>query len=144
MAMGIFEQLAWLTTKVKRICCAIVGIKTGGLKMTTIDMSTPPDPIIITEGGLYNFINGTILTSDIYINTPSYAGQTLYIINGSVDNLNVLGDFISAERPYEGGSTTPMSFINSGEVWQLLSVENDPGFPTGFGWRGSKLYPNNS
>ena len=30
MAMGIFEQLSWLTTKVKRLCCAVDTIKESG------------------------------------------------------------------------------------------------------------------
>ncbi len=140
MAMGIFEQLAWLTTKVNRLCCAIVGIKTGGLKMTTIDMNTPPDPIIITEGGLYNFINGTGAITDLYINIPTYAGQTLYIINSSANSFSVAGDFITNERPYEGGTAIGVISIASTELWQFLSVENDPLFTTGFGWRGSRLY----
>jgi hypothetical protein len=30
MAQGIYEQLAWLTTRVKRLCCAVEQLEQGG------------------------------------------------------------------------------------------------------------------
>lgn len=49
MAMGLFEQLSWLTTKVKRICCALKQIE------ETLD-----------TGNVVKFGTGTLTAGSLY------------------------------------------------------------------------------
>jgi hypothetical protein len=138
MAMGIFEQLAWLTTKVKRLCCAIVGIKIGGLTSTNINI-TPLEGTpgyTITEGGIYQFYGGTSTGIDLTFSFPTSAGQTMHIINTSVDSvLTPVGD-----RPHDNVSGGPLITIGVSEYYQLISME-DLGIPGAFTWRAFKIYP---
>jgi hypothetical protein len=139
MAMGIFEQLAWLTTRVKRLCCAI---KVGTLQSRNVDMNAYE--LIgynITEGGIYQFYNGTSLTTSVNYAYPTSVGQTMYVINNSIDRLTTTGLF-PGDRPYDGATTNPMPDIEPGEIWQLISVDGAPfGLPNLI-WRGFKVYPN--
>jgi hypothetical protein len=136
MAMGIFDQLAWLTTRVKRLCCAI---KVGALQSRSIDI-TPLEGgtgYDITEGGIYQFYGGVGTGITINYAYPTSVGQTMYIINTTSTTLVTAGLF-PADRPYEGGTTNPMPDVQSGEVWQLISVSNTSSLV----WRAVKLYPN--
>jgi hypothetical protein len=138
MAMGIFDQLAWLTTRVKRLCCAI---KVGAYQERTID-ATPLEGASdypITEGGIYQFYGGTGTAFAASTSAPTSVGQTMYIINASVDSIVVTGP------AYNGTSGTTMQAYGSilaGEIWQFISVQGTPVFDTGLVWVGVKLYPN--
>ena len=155
MAMGIFEQLAWLTTKVKRLCCAVEEVKTeiqiGALQQFNIDTvpyeGTPG--YNITEGGIYQFygglVGGGILVNYAY---PTSAGQVMYIINAGGNTLVTTG-LSPADRPFGGAFPTnviydPMPDIQPNEIYQLISVECPPtvGPGTGLIWIGIKMYPN--
>jgi hypothetical protein len=141
MAMGIFEQLAWLTTRVKRLCCAI---KVGTLQSRTVDI-TPLEGgpgYNITEGGIYQFYGGTGTGITLNYAYPTSVGQTAYIINTTNSNLITAG-LSPDDRPLFGADTAaPMPDIGPNEVWLLLSVDGTPfGFP-GLIWRGIKLVPN--
>lgn len=141
MAMGIFEQLAWLTNKVKKLCCAINAIKVGGLQSTNVDISIYElgPGYDITEGGIYQFFNGTSVTTAVNYAYPTSVGQTMYIINNTIDRLTTLG-LSPADRPLDGATTNPMPDVEPGEVWQLISVDGTAfGFP-GLIWRGFKVY----
>lgn len=140
MAMGIFEQIAWLTTRVKRLCCAI---KVGTLQERTIDAATLEASITdypITEGGIYQFYGGTGTAINVTFTYPTSAGQTIYFINNSLDPFGFNGD-----RPFDGALDTN---ITSGggvnEIWQFISVQSTPGMgiTAPFAWRGFKVYPN--
>jgi hypothetical protein len=139
MAMGIFEQLAWLTTRVKRLCCAI---KVGALQSRNIDI-TPFEGgpgYDIMEGGIYQFYGGNGTTVFANYAYPTSVGQTMYIINSSSDTLTTSG-LSPADRPFLGGETgTPMSDILPYEVWQLISVDGTPFGAPGLVWRGFRLY----
>ena len=143
MAMGIFEQLGWLTTRVKRLCCAINGIKTGGLKSSTVDISVfeGGPGYDITEGGIYQFFSGTGAATPINFAYPTSVGQTMYIINASADQLTVLG-LSPANRPFDGATISPMPDIQTGEIWQIVSIDGVPFGEPGLAWRGFKVYPN--
>ncbi len=138
MAMGIFDQLAWLTTRVKRLCCAI---KVGALQSRSID-ATPLEVGIqydITEGGIYQFYGGTGQTLDLGFSYPTSVGQTMYIYNISNDTFTVLG-LNGADRPFEASTTNPIVSINSNQVWQLISVDGTAsGYPHPI-WRGIVLF----
>jgi hypothetical protein len=142
MAMGIFEQLSWLTTRVKKLCCAINAIRVGGLQSTNVDMNIyeSTSGYNIIEGGIYQFINGTSLTTPLNYAYPTSVGQTVYIINTSIDRLTTTG-LSPADRPYDGATTNPMPDIEPGEIWQLISVDGTA-FGQPFIWRGFKVYPN--
>ena len=139
MAMGIFEQLAWLTTRVNRLCCAIVGIKIGGLTSTNINI-TPLEETpgyTITEGGIYQFYGGTGIGIDLTFSFPTSAGQIMHIINTSNNStLTPVGD-----RPYDNVSTSPLAAIAASEYYQLISME-DLATPGTFIWRAFKIHPN--
>jgi hypothetical protein len=141
MAMGIFEQLAWLTTRVKRLCCAI---KVGTLQSRTIDagpLEGGPG-YNITEGGIYQFYGGTGTSFSINYAYPTSVGQTIYIINTTGANLVTQGLF-PADRPLLDATTgTPMSDIGPNEFWMLVSVDGVPFGAPGLIWRGVKLVPN--
>jgi hypothetical protein len=140
MAMGIFEQLAWLTTRVKRLCCAI---KVGTLQSRNVDMNVYEGGpgYSITEGGIYQFYNGTSLATPVNYAYPTSVGQTMYVINNSIDRLTTTG-LSPADRPFDGATTNPMPDVEPGEIWQLISVDGAPfGLPNLI-WRGFKVYPN--
>jgi hypothetical protein len=60
MALGIFEQLSWLTTRVKRLCCAVDNIKESGAglykvytaNITTYDGDGPQISNVVLENSL--------------------------------------------------------------------------------------------
>lgn len=143
MAMGIFEQLGWLTTRVKRLCCAINAIKIGGLESRNIDISVYEGGpgYDITEGGIYQFFSGTGAATPVNYAYPTSVGQTMYIINASADTLTTAG-LSPANRPFDGATTNPMPDVQPTELWQLISVDGIPFGEPGPIWRGFKVYPN--
>jgi hypothetical protein len=141
MATGLFQQLQWLTTRVKRLCCALTGIKVGGLQERTIDATSLeplPTDYPITEGGIYQFYGGSGTSINVSFTYPTSAGQTIYFINNSLDGIGFNGD-----KPYDG-STDNLLPINSlpNEIWQIISVQSTPamGISSPFVWRGFKVY----
>lgn len=140
MAMGIFEQLSWLTTRVKRLCCAI---KVGAFQERSIDVTpleTDPNPYLITEGGMYQFYGGTATNVTINFALPTSAGQVMYIVNNSTDTLQFAGD-----RPIDGASDSAVpGGAGPNEIWQFISTQSTPGigFPPYLIWRAFKMYPN--
>jgi hypothetical protein len=91
MAMGIFEQLASLTTKVKRLCCWVEDLanQLAGYRLTDFavrDMSIPSTGIVINE-----IPNGAI-TDGVLPNTKGGAMTTATISKvGNYDKLAVTG-----------------------------------------------------
>jgi hypothetical protein len=146
MAMGIFEQLAWLTTRVKRLCCAIkVGAYKSPAPINVADVPISPDGYNITEGGVYQFYgtSGTG-TTDLLFNDPTSAGQILIIINTSTSENLQLANAIDNSRPYYSNGSTIPDFIAPGDTWQFVSVDGSiltmtPNY--GFVWVGYKVYP---
>jgi hypothetical protein len=137
MAMGIFEQLGWLTTRVKRLCCAI---KVGAFQERTLDAATLEiSGYNITEGGIYQFYGGTNTGFGVTVSAPTSVGQTMYIANASVDTITIVGP---AYNGTSGSSMQSYGPILAGEIWQFISVQGTPVFDTGLVWVGVKLYPN--
>jgi hypothetical protein len=91
MAMGIFEQLSWLTTKVKRLCCWVEDLanQLAGYRLTDFavrNMSIPSTGIVINE-----IPNGAI-TDGVLPNTKGGAMTTAVISKvGNYDKLAVTG-----------------------------------------------------
>ena len=135
MAMGIFEQLASLTKKVNRLCCAV---QNQGLKSTSIDVSTliTPDPeYIITGDGIYQFYGTANAFVNISFPNATSAGQTMYIVNASNDILQPFSNV-----PLQGGTAGDFTApIPASEIYQLLSME-DFANPGSFIWRAYKVY----
>jgi hypothetical protein len=65
----------------------------------------------------------------------------MYIINASADQLTVLG-LSPANRPFDGATISPMPDIQTGEIWQIVSIDGVPFGEPGLAWRGFKVYPN--
>jgi hypothetical protein len=103
MAMGIFDQLAWLTTRVKRLCCAIkVGAYQSPAPINVADLPASPEVgYTITEGGIYQFYGSSISGStDLAFQDPTSAGQFLIITNVSgSENLQLI-NAPGSSRPY--------------------------------------------
>ncbi len=140
MAMGIFDQLAWLTNKVKKLCCTI---KVGGLQHRSVDAALyeSPNSYTITEGGIYNFYGGTGVNSNLDFTCPTSYGQTMYIVNVSTTNQLTTGGAIC--KPLDGTTTTSSPIIGVGETWLFISIDGTQFDPlTPIVWRGFKLYPN--
>lgn len=139
MAAGIFEQLSWLTTRVKRLCCAI---KVGAFQERTLDAA--PLEISgynVTEGGIYQFYGGTGTNFSVTTSAPTSVGQIMYIVNTSLVN-----SIIVSGPAYNGTSGTNMQSygtIAPGEIWQFISMDSVPGITgPGLVWIGVRLYPN--
>lgn len=146
MAMGIFEQLSWLTTRVKRLCCAIkVGAFQSPPPINVADLPPLPDGYIITEGGVYQFYGTSLAgTTNLLFQDPTSAGQIIIAMNTGTDNIqpaNVPG----SSRPYYSNGTAIPDVIAPGDTWQFVSVDGSiltatPNY--GFIWVGYKVYPN--
>lgn len=144
--MGIFEQLAWLTTRVKRLCCAIkVGAYQSPSAINVADLpSFPETGYTITEGGIYQFYgSSTSGSTNVAFQDPTSAGQFLMIINTSIsgETLQFINE-INSSRPYFSNGTNP-STAAPGETWQFVSVDGsvltgDPNY--GFVWLGYRVY----
>ncbi len=146
MAAGIFDQLAWLTTRVKRLCCAIkVGAYQSPAPIDVANVPVSPDGYNITEGGVYQFYgtSGTGST-DLLFNDPTSAGQFLVIANISTTENLQFAQGPGSSRPFFSDGTNP-SVAGPGETWQFVSVDGSifTGTPNyGFVWMGYKVYPN--
>jgi hypothetical protein len=147
MAMGIFEQLGWLTTRVKRLCCAIkVGAYKSPAPINVADLPASPQVgYTITEGGIYQFYGTSISGStELAFQDPTSAGQFLVIANTSnVEGINFTNE-AGSSRPYSSDGSNP-SVASAGETWQFVSVDGSifTGTPNyGFVWMGYKVYPN--
>jgi TFIIF-interacting CTD phosphatase-like protein len=76
MAMGIFQQLAWLTTTVKRLCCAVKELQEGGgsgykVYRATLSTSGGGDPVVTV---LENTLSGPIVWTKNPFSTGLYEG----------------------------------------------------------------------
>jgi hypothetical protein len=146
MAMGIFDQLAWLTTRVKRLCCAIkVGAYQSPPPIDVANVPVSPDGYPITEGGVYQFYGSSgIGTTNLFFTDPTSAGQFLIIVNVSTTENLQFGQASGSSRPYFSDGTNP-SVAGPGETWQFVSVDGSilTGIPNyGFVWLAYKVYPN--
>jgi hypothetical protein len=104
MAMGIFEQLTWLTTRVKRLCCAVEQIQQSGAGSYRVYTA------LLTQSGGDDFTN---FGSDNPL--PFVIGAT-YEIAQNDDN----GDFTNIGAPnnnvgtfFVATGTTPASWGNN-------------------------------
>lgn len=145
MAMGIFEQLSWLTTRVKRLCCAIkVGAFQSPSPINVADVPPSPDGYFITEGGVYQFYGTSGSgTTDLLFQDPTSAGQFLIIANVSGSENLQFSQAIGSSRPYFSDGTNP-SVASPGDTWQFVSVDGSilTGTPNyGFIWLAYKVYP---
>jgi hypothetical protein len=134
MAMGIFEQLAWLTKRVNRLCCAV---ENQGLKSRNVDLTplqSSPE-YTITGDGIYQFYGDATTSVSLNFTSPVSAGQTIYIVNAS-DNILIPG----LNPPLDGGTNTSFtSNIDQDFIYQLLSMEDFTN-PGSFIWRIYKQY----
>ena len=145
MAMGIFDQLAWLTTRVKRLCCAIkVGAFQSPPPIDVANVPAFPDGYTISEGGIYQFYGASTGGSiDLLFNDPTSAGQFLIITNVSGSENLQFAQGPGSSRPYFSDGTNP-SVAGPGETWQFVSIDGSilTGIPNyGFVWLGYKVYP---
>jgi hypothetical protein len=145
MAMGIFDQLAWLTTRVKRLCCAIkVGAFQSPPPIDVANVPAFPDGYTISEGGIYQFYGASTGGSiDLLFNDPTSAGQFLIITNVSGSENLQFSQGPGSSRPYSSDGTNP-SVASPGETWQFVSVDGSilTGIPNyGFVWLAYKVYP---
>jgi hypothetical protein len=135
MALGIFEQLALLNKKVNRLCCAI---KNQGLTSTNVyvtDLEGGPG-YTITESGIYQFYGGTSIGITLTFASPTSAGQTIYVINTSIDTLTMSG-----LTPFIGPTGSGLTSISTDTAYHLISME-DATSPGNFIWRAFSIYPN--
>jgi hypothetical protein len=145
MAMGIFDQLAWLTTRVKRLCCAIkVGAYKSPAPINVADLPALPDGYNITEGGVYQFYGAsTTGTTNVRFQDPTSAGQIIIAMNTGTDNIQPANAPGSSRPYYSNGSVIP-DVIAPGDTWQFVSVDGSilTGTPNyGFVWVGYRVYP---
>ena len=145
MAMGIFEQLSWLTTRVKRICCAIkVGAYKSPAAIDVANIPPTPDGYNITEGGVYQFYGTSGSGStDLLFTDPTSAGQFLMIVNVSTTENLQFSQAPGSSRPWFSDGTNP-SVAGPGETWQFISIDGSiltatPNY--GFVWLAYKVYP---
>jgi hypothetical protein len=114
MAMGIFEQLAWLTTKVKRLCCALDILK------KEVDANKEANPCYLeitkTSGGSFPYATLSEYNANTDWDTP-FTG------------LVIVGD--SIQRLY-GGSNVYLSNIFQGNP-DITSINDGCGVVTGIG-----------
>jgi hypothetical protein len=147
MAMGIFEQLAWLTKRVKKLCCAIkVGAYQSPPPIDVANTPAFPDGYPMTEGGVYQFYgSSTTGTTNLFFTNPTSAGQILTIMNTSGSESLQLVDAPGSSRPYYSSGSTIPDNIAPGDTWQFVSVDGSiltmtPNY--GFVWVGYRVYPN--
>jgi hypothetical protein len=98
MALGLFEQLAWLTTRVKRLCCAVEQIQQSGagssykvytayynVEENILDVyentlgeiefsATSPTILAITSNSLFGDISGSGSPEKAYITITNSTG----------------------------------------------------------------------
>ena len=74
MAMGIFEQLSWLTTKVKRLCCAVKKLEQNSAgpvvdaEGNLIAADSSNDLVTVGPGGTHDIpdFSGMLIVNDHY------------------------------------------------------------------------------
>jgi hypothetical protein len=92
MAQGIYEQLAWLTTRVKRLCCKVDTILNGGGELRPYKVYTA----LLTQSGGDDFDSIAAGNTTIGIT---------YQINGSIagdDFRNIGGPLITTNGEFQG------------------------------------------
>jgi hypothetical protein len=103
MAIGLFEQLNWLTTRVKRLCCAVDQLQQGGSSYKVYTA-------LLTQSGgndAYGTQAGTLTVGVTYTIFDSIAGD---------DFTNVGGPLIVNNNDFNGASfvataTTPANWV---------------------------------
>lgn len=92
MALGIFEQLAWLTKKVKQLCCIVENGGGGGSALTIKDdgttLTTAATSIDFTGDGVTATNTGSAVT--VNIPGPSYTVYTALLTQEPGDILSVV------------------------------------------------------
>jgi hypothetical protein len=131
MALGIFEQLAWLTTRVKRLCCAVDQIKQSGVGSyrvyTALVTQRGEDypqsiyglPLVIgttyvinsNTGGIADFTN---------VGAPNNNVGTYFVATGTTpNNWGTVGD---VDLGYNGAAPTVIVLENTiGNIWWTYS-----------------------
>jgi hypothetical protein len=146
MAMGIFDQLAWLTTRVKRLCCAI---KVGAYQSPApIDLTSITE-YTLTEGGVYVFDGSPSSSISLFFQDPTSAGQKMtlmFMVPSSVlfyisvaPGSTTCPFFATTQNSFCGSVTPPAGE----EIWEFVSISADLPFvgSAGYVWVGYKVYP---
>ena len=112
MAIGIFEQLAWLTNKVKKLCCAIDLLKQSGAGSYKVYTA------LLTQSGGDN-------VQSMY-GLPLVIGTT-YVIN---NNIGGIADFTNVGAPNNDAGTYFVATGTTPNNWGTVG-DVDLGYNTG-------------
>lgn len=128
MAYGIFEQLAWLTTRVKRLCCAVDKIKESGAGSYKVYTA-----LLTQTGGnenVYVSYNESLIIGVTYlidnndggtadftnVGAPNNNSGTYFVATGTTPTS--WGDNLSAEIFYNAGAPVATVLENTiGNIW---------------------------
>ena len=89
MAMGIFEQLSWLTTTVKRLCCAVKELQenpAGGGGYTIVNVSSTTYNAAQTSGTIIILVDAATAGGNVTVNLPTAVGNTAQFTVKKIDS----------------------------------------------------------
>lgn len=115
MALGIFEQLTWLTTRVKRLCCAVDKLKesgAGSYKVYTALLTQSGDDTISA------IINSSPLTIGVTYEIVDNTG--INVTNVGSPNNNVGTKFVATGTTPSSWGSGSLSYIPSAPVVTVL------------------------
>jgi len=134
MALGLFEQIAAINTRIKRLCCKIDACCNAGFSVTEINLEE--NPYTIPEQGWY-IVTATDETQTNTLTFPSAAGlggKRVIVTNKGTDFITVTGTI----PEYQGfgifyvieyipvGYTYEFIFNETTGYWSCLSPTAEP------------------
>lgn len=120
MALGLFEQIAAINTRIKRLCCKIDACCNAGFNVT--EVSLVDDPYTIPEQGWY-IVTNTDETQTNTLTFPSTAGldgKRVIVTNRGTDFITVTGTI----PEYQGfGIFYVIEYIPAGYTYEFIFNE---------------------
>jgi len=132
MAYGIFEQLAWLTTTVKRLCCAVKELQEGGGGggggYTIVNVTSTTHTATETSGKIIILVDAATAGGNVTINLPTTVGNTAEFIIKKIDSgVNTVTIDGSGSETIDGTTTkviytqyVSISMVSNNANWFII------------------------
>lgn len=131
MAYGLLDRLNWLTTTVKRLCCAVKELQAGGGSgggYTIVNVTSTTYTATETSGRIVILVDAATAGGNVTVNLPTAVGNTAEFIVKKIDSgVNTVTIDGSGSETIDGTTTkviytqyVSISMVSNNANWFII------------------------